>query len=154
MATVSTEDIVAALGTSEHFPAASPQLKTLTPFIGHLVEIVGEDRLDEIVEVGNLCDVISRYLSWLAANDEFLSKLDEHEAELVKELYSNLSDQLKVMSDDPESALAHHGFTPETFLVSDMLGLNEAVKELARRGELTFARLLTTSPDVFIPKPN
>jgi hypothetical protein len=154
-ATVSNEEIVVALSTSERFPAGSPQLEIFTPFVGHLVEIVGEDRLDDIVELGSLCDVISRYVSWLAANDKFLGKLDTLEAELVKELYgNNLANQLKAMSNDPESMLAPHGLTPETFLVSDVLGLNEVAKELVRRGELTFAKLLTTSPAVFIPEPS
>lgn len=150
--TVSNEDIVAALGTSERFPAGSPQFEVFAPFIGHLAEIVGQDRLGEIVEFGALADTAGRYINWLAANKEFLGKLDATEAELLKVAYGIVADQMLAMSKDPVSALESHGFTPETFLLSDAFGLNEAAKELVCRGELTFAALLTTSPAVFIPE--
>ncbi|HEU5121347.1 MAG TPA: hypothetical protein VFT59_00745 [Candidatus Saccharimonadales bacterium] len=148
--TVSVEDVIKAFGASDRFPEGSPQFEALAPFIGHLIEIVGEDHLADMVGLSNLCDVTSRYARWLAGNSDLMGKLDEFDASMVEMIFAGLAEQ---MAKNPQLLLKQAGVATEVeVLLMDGFGLNEAAKELVRRGELTFAKLLSTSPETFIPQ--
>lgn len=148
---VTSDEIVAALGSSSRFPAGSQQFEVFAPVIGHLTELIGEDHLDDSVGLGNLCSVTGRYVTWLAESEEFLDSIGD-EAPLVSMLYKSLGDELEVIADDPESMLEQMDTTEAEALESEQLGLNEAAKVLLRNGKLTFSKLLVTSPEVFIPR--
>lgn len=145
-----SETIVDALGRSERFPVESPQFKIFSPYIGHLAEIVGEDRLNLLVGFGNGCEVFSEYLRWLAANKSFLGSLGDREAVFLQETYTEAADQMAEFAKDPAAALKVLSITDRDFMI-DCMGLNEEAEQRFFKGELTFAVLLSTCPEVFIP---
>jgi hypothetical protein len=149
--TVSPDQIVEALGKSPRFPAGSKPFSVFAPVIGHTVTAVGEAQLDQPVGIAGLCGAVGRYVNWLAVNQDFLDSIDD-EAPLVADLYSGLGDQLEMLADDPALILQTTGGDETAALESEQLGLNDAAKELLRKGELTYGKLLLTSPEVFIPR--
>lgn len=150
--TISAEKIVEALGRSEQFPAGSQPFDIFAPHIGGLIDIVGERMLHELVSFGSLCDVVGRFVRSLAQNVAFLSSFDDIQAELVEMLYVQLADQLADIAKDPLVALSEMGITEAEFLEMPSIDLNDGAMALYRDGRLTFAILLSTSPEVFIPR--
>lgn len=148
---VSTSSVVTALGNTERFPEGSPQFEIFAPYIGHLIDIVGEDHLDDHVGPANLCDVTARFIRWLAGNEGFIGALGL-EGSMVASLYKSLAGQLDDFTEDPDALLAQLGITEAEAMEMEQLGLDETSKQLYRSGHLTFAALLTTSPDVLIPR--
>lgn len=148
---LTSSDVVDAFGRSERFPTGSEQFEVLSPYVGKLVEIVGEDRLDSNVGLGSLCDVTGRFVRSLAEDTSFTEALGA-EGFTIPLLYNQLADQLEGIAEDPEAMLAQLELTETQALEMDALGLNDAAKELLHNNELTFAKLLLTSPDVFIPR--
>lgn len=143
------EDVVNALGRSQKFAEGSDAFNAISPHIGQLIEIVGP-RMHDQISLSGLCDVTSTFMSWLASNDEFLSNLDElMERPMLVMLYNNLAGQLNAIATHTEQFLSDQGMTEMQALESATMP--ESAKELLRRGELSYAALLTTAPETFLP---
>lgn len=150
--TVTTEQVVDALGRSERYPAGSEGFNALAPEMGTLVEIVG-DQANDKVGVGNMCDTVAKFVRHLATSKSFLDTLGEDEADLVSMLFGQLADQLEPLAQDPGSFLTMMGISEEQMMAQDSLGLSPEQLALYRAGKLTFEVLLTQSPEMFIPQP-
>ncbi|HEX7484146.1 MAG TPA: hypothetical protein VF281_03270 [Candidatus Saccharimonadales bacterium] len=149
---ITPEDVVEALGQSERFPEGSEQFEIFSPFVGQLVEIIGEDRFDAKVGIGGLCDVTGRFVRSLAKDSTFVDGLGDIEKMLVPSLYIDLADQLEGLAQNPDAALSEMGISESEAMEMEQLGLNDTAKLLYRQGELTYAKLLEVGPDVFIPR--
>lgn len=145
------QTIVDAFGRCKRFPMGSPQFGIFSPYICHLAEIVGEDRLNLLVGFGNYCEVFTEYLRWLIANESFLESLGDREVVFLKEAYSLSVSQTEVFAANPAASLRALGITERDFMI-DNLGLSEEAERRFFQGELTFAVLLTTCPEVFVPE--
>lgn len=146
---ITPAQVAEALGKSARFPQGSLQFDMIAPFIGQLVEIVG-DRLNDKVDFSGLSKVTAEFTRWLARNDEFKAQLDDLESELLEDLYVNLADQLDSIAENLSAFLAGLDIT-ETQIMEDNV-LDGEARELYRQRELDFTTLLLTSPDIFIPK--
>lgn len=148
---ITSEDVVTAFGKSERYPLGSEQFEIVSPFIGQLVDVVGEDRLGEVVGFGNICEVTGRFVRSLAGNSDFQDALGELEGPMMAMLYNGLADQIEQVAANPDLVLIQMGISEADAMEMDSLGLNDEAKVLYRAGELTFARLLTVCPEVFVP---
>lgn len=142
---VSPAEIVAAFGASKQFPAGSLLFKTFAPYIGHLAEIVGDEHFTDLVNVINLSDVASRYLSWLVDNEE----LEDALGDVVMMHFVAYAAGAEMMAEEPVKVLFQLGLTEAEFIEQ---GLNTRATEMYRNGELTLAKLLATSPELFVPQ--
>lgn len=149
--TPTTDDVVSALGASERFPVGTPQYDAFAPHIGSLLELAGEEHLDDQVGMGNLCVLIATFLRTLVDNDEFMVDSPD-ERDLLCGLYGMLADQLELVGQDPQLMLRQMGVSESEALQMDSLGLAESAKQLVRDGELTMEKLISSWPDVFIPR--
>jgi hypothetical protein len=157
---ITPEDVIEALGKSSYYFEGSTDFDDHVPFIGHLIEIVGEDRLDELVGVANFCDISSKFTRWLATNKDFLaygtfegrrgSALAVDINALTAD-YVYRADRMQAVSENLEATLAEIEYTEEQIMGSSIIGLNDVAKELYGVGQLTFAKLLATSPESFLP---
>jgi hypothetical protein len=145
---VTAEDVVKSLGESKRFPEGSPQFQAFAPFVGQLVEIVG-NRLQDKVGFANLSATIAQFARWLTDNDAFMSQLSGLEYTLVKDLYLNMAEQLDHMAANSDETLANLG-TTEAEVIEKVL--DGKALELYHKNELDFAQLLVTSPEVLIPQ--
>lgn len=152
LTTVEVERVVEAFGVSEIFPRGSERFEALAPFIGHLIQIVGEEHLGDKVDLGSYADVSNRFLRWLATNDQFKLLMQECDDERTIGVYLEVADQYRYIANHSEEVLECLCVNNMQMLEMESVGLNAAAKVLNREGELTFAALLATCPDVFVPK--
>ena len=141
-----------ALGESERFPRGTRQFEIFAPQMATLISTIGEELMNTPVGMSNLCDVTARFVGHLAEDRGFLDSLPEDEAELVSTLYKGLAGQLEEIAQTTDQFLADNGLTEAEAMELDSLGLNDEAKELYQDGQLTFAALIMTCPDVFIPR--
>jgi hypothetical protein len=154
---ITPKDVVKALGKSSYYFKGSTDFNDYAPFIGHLIELVGVDRLEELVGVANFCDVSSKFTRWLATNEDFLTNGTfegrgsvVNGDELVAD-YLHRADRMQAVSENLEATLAEIEYTEEQIMGSSIIGLNDVAKELYGVGQLTFAKLLVSSPESFLP---
>lgn len=143
---INPEDIVAALGRGSLFPEGSAGFELFAPYIGRLVDIVGEGYMDDPVGLGNLSDVTARLLDNLVNDEGFVQKATP---KMVTDFVATV-DMLGIVVMMQEIFLALSGITEDEMMLSDEMGLSETAKELYRTGELTFAKILTDCPEVFV----
>ncbi|HEX6462454.1 MAG TPA: hypothetical protein VFZ58_04265 [Candidatus Saccharimonadales bacterium] len=152
MTQVTREEIISAFGRSRRFPEGSREFELLVPFIEKAPTVVAERNLDDLVDVAGLADVVGRFLGSLKENDAFRAALAEAVSPITALCYVGFSRQLAEVAKDPAPMLAWQALTEaEAIEKQKIAGLNEEAKILYRRGELTFAMLLKTSPETFIP---
>lgn len=152
--TLTSEEIVVAFGNSSRFPAGTEQFEVFAPFIGHLIEIVGEDHLNDTVGLANLCSTTAQFIYWLADNKELIGQLEEIKGSLhIPAIYRDMAGGFEAMAENLELILSELKLTEAQAIERDQVGLNGTAKGLYRAGELTFARLLILCPEVFVPGP-
>jgi hypothetical protein len=140
--TVDPDKITAALADSPRFTNPE-EVALLTPHVLRLPEIVGQERLAQPVTLTELMAMTTEFIRKSLAGDRQLP-------EAAKEALGSLAallDELDVMA-----TLEANGLSEADAMLSDDIGLSPAARELYRAGELTFAKLIETSPAVFVPE--
>lgn len=145
---ITPEDVIEAFGKSERFQKGTSLFGVFAPFISDLIPIIG-DKIDEKITIAELTRVNATFLRQLATNTNFTKNMSPLLTVQVRSAFYKLARQFDEWTHNTDALLAKHDLT-ETKVMENMLG-SDALERYRSAGKLTFAELLTTSPEIFIP---
>lgn len=146
------DEIRSALGKDPRFPEGSEGFTVMAAHVpGALVAAVG-DKLDKPFSLEGFLGTECEFLRTLADPDTGLpAELDGIEATLVTNLYNMMADQFDGIRTDIPGFLEGIGMTElETFENANP-AFDDEMLEAIKAGTLTFRKLVTSQPGVFIP---
>lgn len=143
------EEILTALADDPRFSADSESFDLLKDYIVLLPEVIGDERLAQLVTLDELCNVYMQFLDRILA-EGFGTNFDD--LGLVRELYGSLARGLEGIVGNTEQVLTQTGQTEDEAILSEQVGLYEPAKEVYRNGQLTFSELVRLQPGVFVPQ--
>lgn len=153
MSEINEQTVLAALERSPGFSVGTEGHKLFAAYAGHLVQTVTNTpglELSSLVTLKDLYLVSSNYLEWLAGNQAFLGQF-ENSSQMAASCRKRSEAHLKLANIVGGLPLSTLDEVDALTRSEPGFQLNQKALRMYAGGHLTFAKLLVTSPESFLP---
>lgn len=153
MGEVDKQAVLKALEQSPGFSVGTEGHNLFSAYVGHLVQAVADTpglTLSSAVTLKDLYLLSSNYLEWLAGNQDFLGQF-KNPSQKAASCRQRSAAHLKLANIVGKLALSTLDEVDALTRSESGFQLNQKALRMFAGGHLTFAKLLATSPESFLP---